>query len=270
MSSLTSHMESVHSKDSSAKEQTGYRVERILSSITLEYAGKECGKALSEDFFDAARPDATELNARGMVFAIADGVSGGGGRRAAETCVFSALADYYAAPAAWTAAQSLDRVFGALNAWLLAQNQRLDPQHSMLSTLTVLVLRGNEFHIAHVGDCRVYRVRGRALECLTTDHVWPRRDMRGVLRRAVGLDQHLVVDCVSDQLLPDDRFVLLTDGVWEVLGESVLREVLVESGACAAAAHALVERSITKQRAYYGRNDATAAVVHVTGLPLRA
>ena len=260
----------MNSTDSTAKVQTGDGVERILSTVNLDYAGKECGKALSEDFFDAARPEAVELSARGMVFAIADGVSGGGGRRAAETCVYSVLSDYYAAPAAWPAAQCLDRVIGALNGWLLAQNQRSDPQHSMLSTLTVLVLHGDEFHIAHVGDCRVYRVRGRALECLTTDHVWPRRDMRNVLRRAVGLDQHLVVDCVSDQLLPDDRFVLLSDGVWEVLGETVLREVLVEGSASAPHAAELVERSIVKQRAYYGHNDATAAVVHVMDLPLRA
>ena len=210
------------------------------------------------------------MNARGLVCAIADGVSGGGGRRAAETCVYGVLSDYYAAPPTWSAAQCLDRVIGALNSWLLAQNQRMDPQHTMLSTLTVLVLHGDEFHIAHVGDCRVYRVRGRALECLTTDHVWPRRDMRGVLRRAVGLDQHLVVDCVSEQLLRDDRFVLLSDGVWEVLGETVLREVLVEGSPSAAVAAELVERSIVKQRTYYGRNDATAAVIHVMDLPLRA
>jgi protein phosphatase len=234
---------------------------QLLLGLSLDYAARECGKAVSEDFFDVACPEPDQVAARGIVLALADGVSGGNGRRAAETCVRSVLTDYYATPGSWPVAHSLERIIGALNAWLAAHNQRSQAAQSMLSTLTVAVLQSDALHVAHVGDCRLYRVRAHALECLTIDHVWPRRDMRNVLRRAVGLDRHLVVDCFSEELQAGDRLMLLSDGVWEVLGERVIQEVVFSRGAAEPVAQELVERSTAKQRAYYGRNDATAAII---------
>ena len=242
----------------------------ILPALALTYVGKACGKAISEDFFDASRPGPEDLEQRGIVFALADGLSGGGGRRAAETCVGGLLSDFYAAPAAWPVAQCLDRVIGSINGWLSGHNQRSDPDHCMLSTLTVLVLRRREMHIAHVGDCRLYRVRSGTIECMTSDHVWPRRDMRNVLRRAVGLDRHLVVDFVADDVIVGDRFALLSDGIWEVLGDEALHGILAEHRPAPTIAEELVARSVEKQRAYYGRNDASAALVEILALPLSA
>lgn len=239
----------------------------FLPGIDLAYAGKACGKAVSEDFFDASRPPRDDLARRGVVFALADGLSGGAGRRAAETCVGGLLADVYSAPSAWPTARCLDRVIGSLNGWLASHNQRSEPEHCMLTTLTVLVVRGAELHVAHVGDTRLYRVRAGAAECMTTDHVWPRRDMRSVLRRAVGLDRHVVVDVIEDEVLAGDRFALLSDGVWEVLGEEVVQKLLVERASPATIAADLVERACARQRAYYGRNDASAAVVEVREIP---
>ena len=241
-----------------------------MPAVTLTYFGQACGKAVSEDFFDASRPSPEELEQRGIVFALADGLSGGGGRRAAETCVGGLLADFYAAPAAWPIAQCLDRVIGSINGWLAGHNQRSDPDHCMLSTLTVLVLRKDEMHVAHVGDCRLYRVRSGNAECMTSDHVWPRRDMRNVLRRAVGLDRHLVVDFIADDVSVGDRFALLSDGIWEVLGEEMLHRLLAENRPAPDIAENLVARSIEKQRTYYGRNDATAAFIEISALPLSA
>jgi serine/threonine protein phosphatase PrpC len=241
--------------------------QRNEDRFAIGYSGRACGKAVSEDFFDMACPSDEDREARGSVFALADGVSGGSGRRAAETCVRTVLCDFYATPLAWDVARRLDRVIGALNAWLAAHNMRAAESQCMLSTLSVLVLHGARFHAAHVGDSRIYRLRAGRCECLTTDHVWPRTDMRHVLRRAVGLDHHLVVDCFSGALQRGDRFVMITDGVWEVLGDAGLREALAAEREPEVMAATLVQRSAEKQRSYYGRNDATAAVVEVRALP---
>jgi len=233
------------------------------AGFAVGFAGEACGKEMSEDFFDLACPSAAERKAHGQVFALADGLSGGGGRRAAETCVGTVLSDFYATPPSWEMARRFDRVIGALNGWLLAHNLRADAHTCMLSTLSVLVLEEAQFHVAHVGDSRIYRLRRGQCECLTIDHVWPRADMRHVLRRAVGLDRHLVVDCFSEALQPGDRFLLASDGVWEVLGETDLHALLASAEAPQQIAAALVQRSVSKQRSYYGRNDATAAVIDV-------
>ncbi|MCC6535020.1 MAG: serine/threonine-protein phosphatase [Burkholderiales bacterium] len=236
------------------------------AGIGFGHCSESCGKALSEDFFDMACPDAADVERRGLVFGLADGMSGGAGRRAAEICVRTVLSDFYDAPPSWDAARSLDRSVAAVNGWLLAHNLRATEAQCMLTTLSVLVLHERAFHIAHVGDSRIYRLREGVLERMTTDHVWPRRDMRHVLRRAVGLDHHLVVDCFSGDLRVGDRFVMLTDGVWEVLGEPALQRALRARAAAQPLANALVTDSIERQRAYLGRNDATAAVIDVQAL----
>ncbi len=238
----------------------------IAPGIQLGYAGQACGKSLSEDFFDCARPEPQDARAAGHVFALADGMSGGAGRRAAEMCVRSVLSDYYGASSAWDVGRKLEKIIGSVNAWLVSHNARAAESQSMLSTLSVLVVHGDTFHIAHVGDSRIYRIRQLQCECMTTDHVWPRRDMRHVLRRAVGLDHHLVVDCFSGDISPGDRFVMMTDGVWEVLGEEVLVRALREAAAPNDVASTLVRASVERQRGYFGRNDATAAVVFVRAL----
>ena len=232
--------------------------------ISLGYSGQSCGKALSEDFFDLACPDPAEREASGLVFALADGMSGGAGRRAAETCVRTVLSDYYAAPASWAVGYRLDRIVASVNDWLLSHNTRAIESQYMFSTLSVLVLQAQEFHIAHVGDTRIYRLRSGSFERMTTDHLWPKRDMRHILRRAVGLDHHLVVDCFSGDLQAGDRFIMLSDGVWEVLGDTALHRMLLLDERPHALAQRLVHASAEKQKSYYGRNDATAAVVEVS------
>lgn len=241
----------------------------IAPGIALSFAGQACGKTQSEDFFDCACPDPDDARAVGLVLALADGMSGGAGRRAAEMCVRTVLSDYYGAPRAWEVGRKLEKIIASINGWLLSHNMRAAEAQGMLSTLSVLVIHDAQFHVAHVGDCRIYRLRKGQCECMTTDHVWPRRDMRHVLRRAVGLDQHLVVDCFSGDVAPGDRFVMLTDGVWEVLGDSLLVKSLQESSDPLGLAEALVRASVERQRSYFGRNDATAAVVAVDAVPER-
>jgi protein phosphatase len=72
-----------------------------------------------------------------------------------------------------------------------------------------------------------------------------------------------VVDYTDGELAPGDVFVIATDGVWEVLGERVVREVLDAGGDVQAVADELVLRSVRNQVQYMGRNDATAVVVAV-------
>jgi len=60
-----------------------------------------------------------------------------------------------------------------------------------------------------------------------------------------------------------DAFLLVTDGVWEVLGDASMGRVLRDEQAPHAAAQTLVEEAQRHQAAYMGRNDSTALVLHV-------
>jgi serine/threonine protein phosphatase PrpC len=56
---------------------------------------------------------------------------------------------------------------------------------------------------------------------------------------------------------------MASDGIWEVLGERIVQEVMVKGGATQSIADELVDRSIKNQVQYMGRNDATAVVIAV-------
>lgn len=216
----------------------------------------------NEDRVGVACPAADELASHGLAIAIADGVGGdGSGGQAAALAVNAVLRDYYATAASWTPAKALDRVLRSCNDWLWAQNARRRDADGALTTLSVLILRSDHYYLAHVGDTRVYVRRDDALKQLTTDHCWPRHDLRHVPKRALGLDTHLVVDFADGPCRSGDRFLLATDGVWEVLGDDALARVLLECGEPQGVADVLVSQSLDRQSRYMGRNDASVACV---------
>ncbi|MNO70589.1 Serine/threonine-protein kinase PrkC [compost metagenome] len=181
---------------------------------------------------------APELAAsKGYLFALADGVSQcADGGLAARASLQALALDYYATPATWSVAQALDRLLLAQNRWLRAQGSG----QPLLTTLSALVLRGRRFTLAHVGDCRVYRWHAGRLQCLSEDHVWDQPGMQHVLKRALGLDQHLLVDYLEGELQPGECFLLLSDGVWASLGEQHIQAVLREQTDLQLAADTLV------------------------------
>ncbi|MGH8727931.1 MAG: protein kinase domain-containing protein [Burkholderiales bacterium] len=216
----------------------------------------------NEDCFGVVTPEGEELATKGMAFAIADGVSGhGGGREAAEYTVRGVLADYYATPETWEISYALDRVLTALNRWLHAEAHTHREFQGMASTLSMLILRGNRYWLTHAGDTRVFRLREGDLEQLTTDHVWDRADLRHVLTRGIGLDQHLVLDHSGGELRIGDIFLLASDGVWETLDGPALKKLLGQEPG--KAAQELVNSAI----ACGSRDNATAVVVRVDELP---
>jgi len=174
-------------------------------------------------------PAGAELESKGIIAAVADGVGGhANGREASEYTVRGLLTDYYATPDTWSVTHSLNTVIASLNRWLVAQATRTYETAGMATTLSAVVLRGRRFMLAHVGDSRVYRLRGEELERLTTDHVWAHPELDNVLSRAIGLDQHVTVDLTDGELEVGDVFVLLTDGVWATLGERRLRKLIID------------------------------------------
>jgi protein phosphatase len=229
-------------------------------TLSIGHATRAGQRASNEDYLGVVTPEGAELAARGALLAVADGVSGnGGGREAAEYAVRGLCADYYATPETWEVPRAIDRVLSAINRWLIAQCAPERLHAGMATTLSLLVLRGNRFYLGHVGDTRIYRLRQHELARLTQDHVWDRRDMRHVLKRALGLDQHLVVDYADGDLLPRDRFLVCSDGVWEPLGDKRIHELMLLHDDPQRAADALANAALSAS----GSDNATALVARV-------
>jgi serine/threonine protein phosphatase PrpC len=222
----------------------------------------------NEDFVGMVTPLEPELSAKGLIAAIADGVSGNdGGREASEYTVRGLLADYYATPDTWPVTQALDRVIKAINSWVQQQGSIRPELAGMATTLSTIVLRGGFYYFAHVGDTRLYLLRKGVLRKLTTDHVWDRPEMHHVLTRAIGLDSRLAIDHGMGELQAGDVFLLASDGVWASLAEYDIKAQLSElaSGKLGAAdvAGALVDAAL----AAGSSDNASALMLKVHALP---
>lgn len=234
-------------------------------SVSTGHASLAGVRPRNEDFPGMIVPQGEELASKGVLAAIADGVSGhGGGREAAEYAVRGLLSDYYATPDTWETPLAIDRVANAINRWVIAQARAHPEWSGMATTLTALVLRGQRYCVAHVGDSRCYLARGGTLTQLTTDHVWDRAGMGHVLTRGIGLDDKLHLDFTEGEIQEGDVFILLTDGVWEPLRERALADMLRVHQQPQALSQALAEAALARG----SQDNASALVVRVDSLPL--
>jgi len=217
--------------------------------VEIGIASERGLRATNEDFAGATHAPAGEAS-RGLVAAIADGVSDGGrGREAAQTSVLTLLSDFFAAPDTWESTVVLDRLIAAHNAWLADHNRRRQGPGqdggAALTTLTALALQGQTWTLAHVGDTRAWQLRDDgagepALHLLSTDHALDHADLRSQLTRAVGLDSVIRVDYLQGEIRVGDCFVLTTDGVHATLKPERLRALLLEADDAQSASESLV------------------------------
>src|ERR1700712_1559883 len=193
-----------------------------------------CGpRAENQDAMRLVTPAPALAASKGYLFALADGVSQCLDGGLASRSTLQALAmDYYSTPETWGVAQALDRLLLAQNRWLSA--------NGLLTTLSVLVLRGRRFTLGHVGDCRVYRWFDGTLQRISEDHVWDQPHMQHVLKRALGLDQYVVMDYLDGELREGERLLLVSDGVWSTLDDASIRSILNDQHDLDAAVRTLV------------------------------
>ena len=151
----------------------------------------------------------------------------------------------------------------------------LDPEKKgMSTTLSAMLIRANLAFAVHVGDSRVYRVRGDSVLQLTEDHTLinykvkhgmmtkaeaEKASGKNVITRAVGHKDYVQVDTADLDVIAGDRFLLCSDGLHGYFTDD--REVAElcsegELDECAESAIALAN-----QRG--GKDNITAVVVEV-------
>jgi len=231
-------------------------------------------KPVNQDFHGLCVPAEPLLGAKGIAIALADGISSSQvSHIASETAVASFLEDYYCTPETWSVKKSAHKVLSATNGWLHAQtrqrhhpDQPRDADRGYVCTLTVMVLKATTAHILHIGDARIYRLRGSAMEPLTDDHrVWISQD-NSYLARALGLAPHLEIDYHTQPLELGDVFLLATDGVYEYIqAHDVAHAIALHPDALDDAARALVQLAFER-----GSDDnLTVQLVRIDALPPR-
>ncbi len=219
------------------------------------------------------------------LFLVADGMGGYEGGEIASALTVETVGDFYQLNAAdrdvtWPVAGDRNRsleenIMGV--ALRLAHSRirarRVGPLSQMGSTAAALVLRHGLAIVGHVGDSRVYRLRGGRLVQLTTDHslygemeaagAGPLPDpstwaYRNVITRALG------TGCARPDLRCEparagDRYLLCTDGLLELDHHDLARHLaaLPPARSCIRMVQEAYDRG--------GRDNITAVVVEVDG-----
>lgn len=224
----------------------------------------ECGpRAENQDFAGVYLGTETERAGRGMVAALADGVSGGkGGRIAAELAVASMIEGYFAQSDTIGVAVAVNRVMAPYNRWLASMGRSETMAHCA-TTFTTLVLRGRRVHVCHVGDSRAWLLRDGRLSQITRDHTHSHPDQRHVLLRALGLEEELRLDHHEIALAEHDRLLLTSDGVHGVLSPRKIEKILNQRQSAEADARSLTTAALDAG----GQDNASAVVLDVVSLP---
>src|SRR5947209_8721518 len=168
-------------------------------------------KEINQDFHGALIPKEPLLSMKGIAIVLADGISSSNvSQIAAESAVKSFLTDYYCTSESWSIKTSAQRVIAATNSWLHAQTRRsqysYDRDKVYVCTLSAMVIKSTTAHIFHVGDSRIYRLSGNALEQLTEDHRLVVSSEQNYLSRALGINPQVEIDYHALKLEKGDIF----------------------------------------------------------------
>jgi len=189
----------------------------------------------------------------GLLFAVADGLGGHNAGEVASALALEILArEMDRAPGNWPIDKRLRRAIQEANIAIHQKGITVPELRRMGTTITASAVVGSELVTAHVGDCRLYRVRNEQFTQLTKDHTWvweqveygilspeearthPRRH---ILTRSLG--QHLIVgiDVLRTDVQNGDLLLQCSDGIHGLLPEQVITQMLKElppQGACQA------------------------------------
>jgi len=236
-------------------------------SISIGQYSDKGFKPENQDFYGVIIPQEPLISNKGIVSAIADGVSSSTeGKLAAESCVKGFLSDYLSTPETWTVKTSAHKVLTALNSWLYSKGRTGEESTpGMVTTFSALIFKSTKAHIFHIGDSRIYRLQENNLECLTHDHrIWLDKD-KNYLSRAMGIDIHLDIDYRNLSAEAGDLFVMTTDGVHDFISDKQLTEILLDNVSDINKAARLIVETALKHKS---SDNVTCQIIRLDSIPV--
>ncbi|HEX2948976.1 MAG TPA: Stp1/IreP family PP2C-type Ser/Thr phosphatase [Armatimonadota bacterium] len=221
----------------------------------------------NEDGFFASREQA--------VFAVADGMGGHAHGEIASHLALETIARYAdtlsTAPSS-ELASDLHTAIQAANTAILSQAVEQEARNRMGTTLVVATICGDRLYFAHIGDSRLYLLRGDIFTQLTRDHSLVQtmvdrgeisqeeaaiHPLRHQITRVVGGDNRVSPEIASQALQPGDIILLCTDGLSGAADAETIKQILASNETAQHKADALIQAALDAG----GPDNITAVVV---------
>jgi len=205
------------------------------------------------------------LEAKGIVLAVADGVSSAeAGKEASDTAITRFISDYYQTPDTWSVKHCGQKILSSINLNLFKRSHEfVSEEKGYLTTFTALVLKSRTAHFFHAGDSRAYLLRGNELKQLTRDHVTSIGSGRTFLARAMGMDNGIQIDYSSFILEEGDVLLVTSDGIHDFLTSDRIMELISDKSSCQTRIKSLVQAAFND-----GSDDnISGSLCQVTSLP---
>ena len=217
--------------------------------------------------------DAAWFDEKRAVFAVADGMGGHLAGEVASRMAIEAIkrmANEHRVPSA----SALKAAVADAHEEIVRHAQTHAECTGMGTTLSVLWRGGNYVHIAHVGDSRIYRLRGGELEQITQDHSLVEElvraglitreqarthSRRNIITRALGTEGDNTPDILVTDVKKGDVFLLCTDGLTSMIDDAAIRDTLAVH-ALEPAADSLIEQALDA-----GGRDNVTLVLYAAG-----
>jgi serine/threonine protein phosphatase PrpC len=218
-------------------------------TVSIGHASDKGVKPINQDFSGSTIPNEPLLSSKGIVLAMADGISSSQvSQIASQTAVSGFLEDYYCTSDSWSVKTSVQKVVKSINSWLCAQTcnspYRFERDKGYICTFSALVLKSNTAHLFHSGDTRIYRLSGNSLEPLTKDHRRVVSPEVSYLTRALGIEQSFEIDYQTQPIEQGDVFVLATDGVYEFIDTVQIVEAIHYAKSLDCAATRIIQQAL--------------------------
>jgi len=198
----------------------------------------------NEDYYCYAEPEgAEEFAKRGRLAIIADGMGGYEGGQFASRIAVDTVREAYLKDLEADPLDALLEGFRLAHQRILAKARESEELEGMGTTCTALIILGTNLLFAHVGDSRLYLLRGPNIFQLTRDHSYVNKmveagmltpeeaehhPQKNVLMMALGASKEIRADCPADPLplQPGDTLLMCTDGLSGLVSNEEMQQAV--------------------------------------------
>ena len=196
------------------------------------------------------------------LYIVADGMGGHSAGEVASLNAVEAVNDYLApellarVEAGGEALEAeMKTALRQANRKVLAMAEADAAYRGMGCTLVAAMIAGSDLHVCHVGDARAYVSGGKGIRALTTDHskvmdlvragqMQPeearKSPLKNELSQAIGMPGEVAPDHTRHAIGDKDKILLCSDGLWDMLSDEAIHEILRQEKPAKALCEALV------------------------------